>query len=319
MNIGVPSDLSMALLLRDSVQIKQQTNKQTTTENKERELYPLPPSYSYSYYCIQSQQALHDKAERGERKAGNSQLEKARREQYERSNQRSKHDDMSSPNNHHGNPIPKSRIRQRDEKTALLSSSQPPPPTELAAQQQQQQQQQDKIRQDWIDAVFGASFFPRSSQNSTGSAPTPSTPTTPTKPTTPTRQPTPSTTTYQGTGAAHIPHYVAYAARIPPPPPAFGEHSSSFVTALEQSRAPKLGLTLSKLTLGLYVKRVVADSDAALAGVLPNSILVSINGMGLLVEPSRHALERLWQYEGLFRSSSHSHSSTGRFSPLFFY
>lgn len=65
-----------------------------------------------------------------------------------------------------------------------------------------------------------------------------------------------------------------------------------------------LGITLSRLTLGLYVRNVKPGSEAALAGVLPQSVLVSINDIHLLAEPSKQALERIWQYEGLFASVS---------------
>jgi len=65
-----------------------------------------------------------------------------------------------------------------------------------------------------------------------------------------------------------------------------------------------LGITLSRLTLGLYVRNVKPGSEAALAGVLPQSVLVSVNDIHLLAEPSKQALERIWQYEGLFASVS---------------
>jgi hypothetical protein len=139
----------------------------------------------------------------------------------------------------------------------------------------------EKIRQDWIDAVFGTDFFPLpTASNVVASTPTP------------VYQPP-----RQGSGLAHIPSFVTYSAEIPPPPlPGFSNMS------LEQAREPKLGMTLSKLALGLYVTHVDPESEAAYAGVLPGSILVELNGMGMLAEPSRHALERLWQYEGLFHS-----------------
>jgi hypothetical protein len=59
-----------------------------------------------------------------------------------------------------------------------------------------------------------------------------------------------------------------------------------------------LGLSLSRLALGLYVRQVRPGSEASCAGILPQSVLISINGMALLAEPSKQALERLWQYEG---------------------
>ncbi|CAB9520306.1 Phosphatidylinositol 3-kinase catalytic subunit type 3 [Seminavis robusta] len=128
---------------------------------------------------------------------------------------------------------------------------------------------QDDIRQAYIDAVFGPAFFATRAYQ-------------------PPRQ---------GMGLAQIPEYVTYTASIPPPPVPFGG------AKLPLEREPKLGMTLSKLALGLYVQKVLPNSEAALAGVTAGSILVSINGMGMLVEPSRHALERIWQYEGLFAPS----------------
>ena len=206
---------------------------------------------------------------------------------------------MSSPRHHHDthssstsssessrHPGASRRVRPRDATTGSSKKS--------------SQHQQDKIRQDWIDAVFGPLFFPRSSGVDARDRAFPPTST------------SNSHSTYQGTGLAGIPKFVAYQATIPPPPqPAFmTQMSHSYLQSMEAARDPKLGLTLSHLTLGLWVQAVVPDSDAHWAGLKPNSILVSVNGMGLLVEPSRHALERLWQYEGLFQNSSSSRSSS---------
>jgi hypothetical protein len=60
----------------------------------------------------------------------------------------------------------------------------------------------------------------------------------------------------------------------------------------------KVGLTVSRLALGLYVRAIEVGSEAFYAGVQENSVLVSINGMGILAEASNLALERIWQYEG---------------------
>ena len=133
---------------------------------------------------------------------------------------------------------------------------------------------QDKIRQDWIDAVFGPDFFPNNKNNNNQNY-----------------KPPPR----QGMGLAQIQNYVTYQASIPPPP-----KTAFDGMPLEQGREPKLGMTLSKLSLGLYVTAVDPESEAAYAGVQPGSILVDINGMGMLAETSRHALERIWQYEGRF-------------------
>jgi hypothetical protein len=87
----------------------------------------------------------------------------------------------------------------------------------------------------------------------------------------------------QGVGDAGIPSYVTYEAIIP-------ENSSDI--------GEKVGVTLSKIAIGLYVRKIEPGSEAQCAGVREGSILVDINGMGMLGEPSRQALERLWQYEG---------------------
>ena len=67
-----------------------------------------------------------------------------------------------------------------------------------------------------------------------------------------------------------------------------------------ESQQPSLGMTLSRLSLGLYVRSVRPGSEAWCAGVEENSVLVGINDgeLNLLAEPSKSALERIWQYEG---------------------
>jgi hypothetical protein len=61
-----------------------------------------------------------------------------------------------------------------------------------------------------------------------------------------------------------------------------------------------LGMTLSKLALGVYVYSVDPTSEAAIAGVLPGSILLRINGMPVVGDPSHITLERLYTYQGWF-------------------
>ncbi|KAL9185720.1 hypothetical protein ACHAXT_003497 [Thalassiosira profunda] len=63
---------------------------------------------------------------------------------------------------------------------------------------------------------------------------------------------------------------------------------------------PKLGITVSRIPLGVYVRSVSLESEAYAAGISPGSILVDMNGMGMLGERSDRALERLWRYAGLF-------------------
>ena len=63
----------------------------------------------------------------------------------------------------------------------------------------------------------------------------------------------------------------------------------------------RLGMTISRIPLGLYVRAVSLDSEAYVAGISPGSVLVSINRtLGMLGERSDGALMRLWTY-GLSR------------------
>lgn len=120
------------------------------------------------------------------------------------------------------------------------------------------------VRKDWIDAVFGQDFFAFSSYK-------------------PPRQ---------GVGMAQIPSFLVYTATIP-----------SFSERKEKEKEEKVGMTLSNIAIGVYVQKVEPSSEAYVAGVEEGSILVSINhnSMGMLAEPTKQALERLWQYEGLFQ------------------
>jgi Phosphatidylinositol 3- and 4-kinase len=62
----------------------------------------------------------------------------------------------------------------------------------------------------------------------------------------------------------------------------------------------KVGVTVAKLAVGLYVKSVVPGSEAAVVGIQPESVLLAVNDLPVLAEPSKQLLERLWQYEGYF-------------------
>jgi hypothetical protein len=117
------------------------------------------------------------------------------------------------------------------------------------------------VRNEWINAVFGKDFFASPDYQ----APR------------------------QGVGLSQIPSYVTYSVDISP---AVDNKDS------EDDSVDKFGLTLSRIAIGLYVRRVQQGSEAFLAGVKENSILVSINGMAVLAEPAKQALERIWQYEG---------------------
>lgn len=106
----------------------------------------------------------------------------------------------------------------------------------------------------------------------------------------------------QGVGEAGIASYVTFGATIPPKASDGGD---------------KVGVTLSRIAIGLYARKVEPGSEAYCAGVKEGSILVDVNGMGMLGEPSRQALERLWQYEGVLDNdkssatdSSQSNNST---------
>ena len=75
------------------------------------------------------------------------------------------------------------------------------------------------------------------------------------------------------------------------------EHANADAEGTPQQ--PRLGITLSRIPLGVYVRSVAATSEAYFAGILPGSILVDINGLGVLGEPTHKLLERLWQYENV--------------------
>lgn len=117
------------------------------------------------------------------------------------------------------------------------------------------------IRNEWVDALFSAEFFPVSQGEALPSY-------------------IPS---LKGMGNAKVPSYVAYTATIPP---------------RKNPEKEKLGVTISRIPLGAYAHFVDPKGQAYAAGVLPGSILVDINGIGVLGEPSHKLIERLWQYEG---------------------
>lgn len=77
-------------------------------------------------------------------------------------------------------------------------------------------------------------------------------------------------------------------------------HPQQEASLSETDDEGKLGMTVSRLALGLYVHSVTVGSEAYFLNIPQGAILVSINGLGFLAEPSRQALERIWQYEGYF-------------------
>jgi len=136
------------------------------------------------------------------------------------------------------------------------------------------------VREEWINAVFGPEFATAADRTATGTAPK----------------------TTRGVGLSGIESYVAYSVRIPKPPAGGGAASAQKEEPGTPSveSATKVGMTMSRLPIGLYVYRVDTTSEAYFAGVREGSVLISVNGVPFLAEPSRQALERIWQYEGLF-------------------
>lgn len=90
----------------------------------------------------------------------------------------------------------------------------------------------------------------------------------------------------QGVGKSGIASYVSYTTTIP--------------SQKDTDSNSKVGVTLSRIPIGVYVRMVDIESEAYCAGVVPGSVLIDINGMGVLGEPSHKLLERLWMYEGHF-------------------
>jgi hypothetical protein len=137
----------------------------------------------------------------------------------------------------------------------------------------------DDVRNEWIQAVFGENFPERS--------------------TTISKQPS------KGMGLAQIAPYTAYQVQIPATTEAAAAATTTLKddTSTEINTPPPLGISITRLALGLYVRRVQPGSEAWCAGIVPHSVLVSINGMSLLAEPSKQALERLWQYEGFLQTT----------------
>ena len=119
----------------------------------------------------------------------------------------------------------------------------------------------------------------------------------------------------------------------PPPQQQRNDNNNTSSSSSQNSNTNKLGMTISRIPLGLYVHSISVTSEAYAVGISPGSILVDINGksgdsdesssssssttsdgenqhnhrMGMLGERSDCALERLWQYEGLFSDDTNSH------------
>ena len=69
------------------------------------------------------------------------------------------------------------------------------------------------------------------------------------------------------------------------------------VTLKRDDKKTKLGLSLTNIKLGLFVSKIKGRSEAEYAGMIPGSVLVSVNGVGLLCEMSVHAIESVWLLE----------------------
>ena len=123
----------------------------------------------------------------------------------------------------------------------------------------------------------------------------------------------------------------------PPPQQQRNDNNNTSSGSIQNSNTNKLGMTISRIPLGLYVHSISVTSEAYAVGISPGSILVDINGksgdsdessssssssattsdgenqhhhhhrMGMLGERSDRALERLWQYEGLFSDNNNCH------------
>ena len=108
-----------------------------------------------------------------------------------------------------------------------------------------------------------------------------------------------------GIGLSKIPSYVCYQVKIEPPPE-------------ETDGDAKLGVTISRIPLGVYVRGVDVDGEAYAAGIIPGSVLISINETGVLGDPTHKLLEKLWWYEGHCSAHSkngNSNENSGRRKP----
>lgn len=89
----------------------------------------------------------------------------------------------------------------------------------------------------------------------------------------------------------------------PPPPLAQKGTPQQLSTTTNSPQSGKLGMTLSQVSYGLCVHRVIPQSEASLIGLPDGAILVRVNGMCVLAEPSELALERLWECEATSSTS----------------
>lgn len=98
-----------------------------------------------------------------------------------------------------------------------------------------------------------------------------------------------------GAGRANIESYTCYTGNLRP----------------NKRDKNKVGLSLTNIQLGLYVSNIRKHSEAEYAGVLSQSVLVSINQVGLLGEVSAHALESVWRVEHAYYAQCSKQSNGG--------
>jgi len=79
-----------------------------------------------------------------------------------------------------------------------------------------------------------------------------------------------------------------------------GNHHAAATDNNNSRQTNKIGATISRIPLGIYVRSIALTSEAYTVGISPGSILIDINGLGLLGETSYRAVERLWHYAGDF-------------------
>lgn len=131
------------------------------------------------------------------------------------------------------------------------------------------------VKNQWVDAIFGPSCFQRSNEA-------------------PSEQ---NGGIREGVGLAGIKSYVAYEASIPAGAGQSGTATAPPSIPESPTQTNRLGITLCRLPLGLYVRAVDVTGEAYSAGIVPGSVLIEINGLVVLGEPSHKILERFWQYE----------------------
>jgi hypothetical protein len=87
--------------------------------------------------------------------------------------------------------------------------------------------------------------------------------------------------------------------------------SSNNTSSKNNGGRQKIGATITRIPLGLYVKSISINSEGYAAGISPGSILLDVNGIGLLGEGSHRALERVWGYAGIFDDTTTASTKDG--------